>query len=612
MAPLTSIRSLYRIILFLASLVLLAAEQTAPARKSAPGKAKAKPAPRPTPAVALSPETRQVKLWMSKMTERQKIAQLLVIPFYGDNPSVRSRLYRQYAQRVKTLGVGGLILVNRLQNGVAQNAEATTSAAFLNRMQRLATVPLIVGADFERGASMRVAGATKFPHAMAFAATGDLSLTLKLGAVTARESRAMGVHWIFAPVADVNNNPDNPIINIRSFSEDPQQVSANVKAFMEGARGDAANRVLVTVKHFPGHGDTAVDTHAGLAKVEASKQRLDELELVPFRAAIEAGVDSVMTAHLWVPSLESQEIPATVSAAVLTDLLRKQLGFKGIITTDAMDMQGLTSKFPAGEPAVRAIEAGADVLLMPANPEKAVNAIAAALRSGRIKPQRIDESLEKVLRAKYQLGLHKQRLVDLESVNDAFDLEEDVELARTVAEKAITLVRNEGNLLPAKAGASTCWFVLSESRTGSQGRRITQEIKQRGAEMPVSLIDPQWTAAEIEEAAKTASSCSTTIVAAFAGYSGNGTLPEFQQNFLRGFIESRPTILVTLGNPYLVRAYPQVKAFLATFSTSQPSEAAAVRAVLGEIPLTGHLPITIPGIAKQGGGLGLTVGGGVR
>ncbi|MBS1829316.1 MAG: hypothetical protein JST93_28695 [Acidobacteria bacterium] len=612
MALLTSIRGLYRIILFFAILLLVAAAQTVPARKAAPPKARPKVAPKPAAAATLSPETRQVKLWMSKMTERQKIAQLLVIPFYGDNPSLRSRLYRQYAQRVKQLGVGGLILVNRLQNGVAQNAEATTSAAFLNRMQRLATVPLIVGADFERGASMRVAGATKFPHAMAFSATGDLSLTSKLGAVTARESRAMGIHWVFAPVADVNNNPDNPIINIRSFSEDPQQVSANVKAFIEGARSDAANRVLVTVKHFPGHGDTAVDTHAGLAKVDATKQRLEELELVPFRAAIEAGVDSVMTAHLWVPSLEPQEIPATVSPAVLTDLLRKELGFKGLITTDAMDMQGLTSKFPAGEPAVRAIEAGADVLLMPANPEKAVNAIAAALRSGRIKPQRIDESLEKLLRAKYQLGLHKQRLVDLESVNDSLDLEEDVELARTVAEKAITLVRNEGNLLPAKPGASTCWFVLSESRYGSQGRRITQEIKQRGAEMPVSLIDPQWTAAEIEEAAKTAASCNTTVVAAFAGYSGNGTLPEFQQNFLRGFIESRPTILVTLGNPYLVRAYPQVKAFLATFSTSQPSEAAAVRAVLGEIPLTGRLPISIPGIAKQGGGLGLTVGGGVR
>lgn len=546
------------------------------------------------------------------MTPRERIAQLLVIPFYGDNPSVRSRLYRQYSQRVRQLGVGGLILVNRLQNGVAQNAEATTSAAFLNRMQRLARVPLIVGADFERGASMRVAGATKFPHAMAFAATGDPSLTQKLGAVTARESRAMGVHWIFAPVADVNNNPENPIINIRSFSEDPQQVSAYVKAYIEGARSDPANRVLVTVKHFPGHGDTAVDTHLGLAKLEVTKQRLHELELVPFRAAIEAGVDSVMTAHLWVPSLESQEIPATVSPAILTDLLRKELGFKGLITTDAMDMQGLTSKFPAGEPAVRAIEAGADVLLMPANPEKAVNAIAAAVRSGRLTQKRIDESVEKLLRAKYNLGLHKRKLVDLESVNDGFDLEDDIELARTVAEKAVTLVRNEGNPVPAKAGPATCWFVLTESRYGTQGRRMSQELRQRSTDMRVFSIDPLWTPAEIEEAAKSASSCESNVVAAFVGYSGNGTLPAFQQNFLRTLLDTRPVILVTLGNPYLVRTYPQVKAFLATFSTSQPSEAAAVRAVLGEIPISGRLPVSIPGIAKQGGGLGLTVGGGVR
>ncbi len=380
----------------------------------------------------------------------------------------------------------------------------------------------------------------------------------------------------------------------------------------EGARSDAAHRVLVTVKHFPGHGDTAVDTHLGLAKLEVSRQRLHELELVPFRAAIEAGVDSVMTAHLWVPSLESQEIPATVSPAILTDLLRKELGFKGLITTDAMDMQGLTSKFPAGEPAVRAIEAGADVLLMPANPEKAVNAIAAAVRSGRLTQKRIDESVEKLLRAKFHLGLHKQKLVDLESVNDGFDLEDDIELARTVAEKAVTLVRNEGSQVPAKAGPATCWFTLTESRYGTQGRRMSQELRQRSTEMRVFSIDPLWTAAEIEEAAKTASSCESNVVAAFVGYSGNGTLPEFQQNFLRTLLETRPVILVTLGNPYLVRTYPQVKAFLATFSTSQPSEAAAVRAVLGEIPISGRLPVSIPGIAKQGGGLGLTVGGGVR
>ncbi len=585
--------------------LLTAFAQAPPKRKAAPVK------PKPA-AVKVSPETRQVRLWMARLTQRQKIAQLIIIPFYGDNPSQRSRFYRQYAQRVQQLGVGGLILVNRVQNGLVQNAEPTTSAAFLNRMQRLARVPLIVGGDFERGASMRVAGATKFPHAMAFAAAGDVSLTRQLGAVTARESRAMGIHWVFAPVADVNNNPDNPIINIRSFSEDPQQVAANVKAFIEGARSDPANRVLVTVKHFPGHGDTAVDTHVGLAKVEATKQRLEQLELVPFRAAIEAGVDSVMTAHLWVPSLESQEIPATVSPAVLTDLLRKELGFQGLVTTDAMDMQGLTSKFPGGEPAVRAIEAGADVLLMPANAEKAVSAIAAAIRSGRIPAKRIDESVEKLLRAKYQLGLHKQKLVPLESVNDGFDLEEDTALAQTVAEKAVTLVRNQGNILPVAPSSNSCWFVMTESRFGTQGRRMIQELKQRNAEIRATLIDPLWTAPEIEEAAKSASSCESIVVAAFAGYSGKGALPELQQNFLRSLLESRPVVLVTLGNPYLVRAYPEVKAFLATFSTSQPSEAAAVRAVLGEIPIGGHLPVSIPGIAKHGGGLGLTVGGGVR
>src|SRR5690348_4981105 len=241
-------------------------------------------------------------------------------------------------------------------------------------MQQLTRVPLLVGGDFERGASMRIDGTTVFPHAMAFGAAGDPALTRYEGEVTAREARAIGVHWIYYPVADVNNNPDNPIINIRSFGENPADVATHVRAFIEGAHSDRKNYVLTTAKHFPGHGDTAVDTHVGLATIPADRERLEHLELVPFRAAIEAGVDAIMTAHIAVPAISPPDLPATLSPAILTKLLRQEMGFKGLVVTDALEMGGIAKGYNSGEAAVRALEAGADTLLMPADPEAAVKA----------------------------------------------------------------------------------------------------------------------------------------------------------------------------------------------------------------------------------------------
>src|SRR5579883_506100 len=269
------------------------------------------------------------------------IAQLVIIPCYGDNPSSETDEYKKFVHLVRDTHVGGMIVLNRAVLGQIRNAEPYAMAVFFNRMQKLAAVPLLVGGDFERGASMRVAGTAKFPHNMAFTAAHDLSLTRFEGAQTARESRAMGVQWVFAPDADVNNNPDNPIINTRSFGEDPAAVSEQVRAYIEGAHSVPGAYVLTTAKHFPGHGDTSVDSHMGLPSITATRERMEQVELPPFRAAIAAGVDSVMTAHMSVPALEPQTIPATVSTKILTGLLKQDLGFKGIITTDAMDMQGL-------------------------------------------------------------------------------------------------------------------------------------------------------------------------------------------------------------------------------------------------------------------------------
>jgi len=598
--------------MLLVTLPELCSASVAASSKKQPRQAPASPSASSKSAHAASAKERnaaaQARRWMAKMTLRDRVAQLVMTACYGDSPSVRSREYREFRSQVVDLKVGGLIVLNRVRDGAVQRAEPHATAAFLNRMQRLAKTPLIVGADFEHGASMRMVRTTPFPYMMAFGAANDLELTRALGAATAREARAMGIQWIFAPDSDVNNNPDNPIINIRSFGENPQAVAANVKAFIEGAHSDPANFVLVTAKHFPGHGDTDTDTHMNLARVNASRERLEQVELVPFKAAIEAGVDSVMTGHLAVPALEPEDKPATVSRNVLTGLLRDELGFKGLICTDALDMQGVTKLYGPGETAVRALEAGVDLLLLPSDPKEAMRAVVAAVKDGRLTKARIDESVLKLLTVKARLGLQKKRLTDVEEVPDSLDTPEDEELARKVAEKAVTLVRNENNILPLANPERACWFVLSGGRFSTQGRDLAEAARRSAKGAQVTLLDPMLPTSEFDElAAKAQSNCDTVVVSAYvlvAAYSGTVGLPGNYPAFVDKLIATgKPVVFIALGNPYLLRVFPKVTAYLATFSTTQPSEVAAVRAVTGEIGISGKLPVTIPGFAQIGDGL---------
>jgi beta-N-acetylhexosaminidase len=579
----------------------------------APGAAIKNPRTKPTASKSAAPAAKApkasaaVRRWMRSMTLRDKVAQLIFISFHGQAYNSQSREYRKFVRQIAETKVGGLVLVNWSNGRVVQKAEPYALAAFLNRMQRLAKVPLIITADFERGASMRVDETTVFPHAMAFAATGDPSLSRYEGEVTAREARALGVQWVFYPVADVNNNPDNPIINIRSFGEDPQMVAAHVKAFIEGAHSDKKQPVLTTVKHFPGHGDTAVDTHLNLAVVNADRDRLEKVELVPFRAGIAAGVDSVMTAHLAVPALSPPDLPATLSPAILTKLLREEMGFRGLIATDALEMGGIVKGFGTGEAAVRALEAGADVLLMPPDAEAAIKAVLAAVRSGRLTQERIDESLVRVLAAKERTGLDRRRFVDLEAISDVVALPQAVQRAGEIAEKALTLVRNEGENFPLKAPESACWLVLPESRYSTSGQVLAQEVRKRTKAANIVSIDASMPPEAANKALEAIAGCERYVVAAyatFAAYKGSLALGgELNRAVDTVLATGRPVTLVALGNPYLLRSFPKASAYLATFSTVPPSETAAVRALYGEIPVNGKLPVTIPGIAKIGSGI---------
>ena len=551
-----------------------------------------------------------VRRWMKGMTLRDEVAQLIFVAFRGTAPNSRSREYRKFMGQIRDTKVGGLILVNWSNGRVMRKAEPYAVAAFLNRMQRLAKTPLMVSGDFERGASMRVDGTTVFPHAMAFGAAGNPAYSRYEGEVTAREAHALGVHWIYYPVADVNNNPDNPIINIRSFGENPQAVAAQVTAFIEGAHADKKNYVLTTVKHFPGHGDTAVDSHMNMPTITADRDRLERVELVPFKAAIAAGVDSVMTAHIAVPALSPPEIPATLSPAILTDLLQKELGFKGIVVTDALEMAGIVKSFSTGDAAVRALEAGADVLLMPTDPEAVVKAVTAAVQSGRLTRRRIQESVVKILAAKERVGLEHKRFVDLEGIGDVVDSPESNEKAQEIADHAVTLVRNGGGMIPLAAPDKACYVTMPESRVSTEGQLFTQEVRKIAPRALVNTWDPEWSREQLDEALGRMGSCESYVVAAFTSvgaYRGTvGMLGGELPHALEALISSgKPVALIALGNPYVLRNFGNATAYLATFSNVAPSEIAAARATLGEIAIGGHLPVTIPGQAGYGEGIQL-------
>lgn len=559
-------------------------------------------ATKPKAALSLTPEQRAAQTLMKPMSLRDKAAQLVIVVANGDVYSTKSPDYEKYRHWVADLRVGGIIINNASQNGLVRNAEPHALAVFLNQMQRLAKTPLLVSSDFERAASMRVTGGTRFPHSMAFGAANDLAATKYEGLIAAREARALGIHWIFAPVADVNNNPLNPIINLRSYGEDPEQVSRHVAAFIEGAHSDPDSRILLSAKHFPGHGDTDVDSHLGLPRLEVPRERLDAMELKPFERAIALGVDSIMTAHIAVPALEPSGMPATVSPKVLTDLLRNELKFKGLIVTDSMAMQGMTMLFDSGEGSVRSVIAGADVLLMPPDPEKAIRALVGAVEDGRISRQRLEQSVMRILTAKISLGLNKKKLVNLDAISDVLDSPDSAERAQAVADHAVTLMRNERGALPLTANSSRpCLIVITELRISQFGQRTIQEFRRRAPGARIVSLDTGLPLAALEATAGDTSACSTIVAASFASVSADlKDAKPFLEKLSRGPV---PLVLLPFENPYLITTIPNAAAYLTTFSSSLPSEIAAVKALFGEIPISGHTPVTIPGFAKTGDGI---------
>lgn len=563
-----------------------------------------------TPAVAppilrdLSPsQETQADRWLAKLTLRQKIAQLLVVSFYGYFPEIGSEEELRLRRLVEDEGIGGLIILNRVFEGSVRRAHSYEMSAFLNRMQRFAEVPLLVAGDFERGPSMRLDGMTLFPHAMAFGAAGDPALTQRFGEVTACESRAIGVHWILAPSADVNSDPENPVIHLRSFGENAKDVSTQVTAFVRGVQENSACPLLATVKHFPGHGDTNVDSHFGLPAIRSSREMLEAVDLPPFIAAIKAGVASVMPGHLSVPALDDSGDPATVSKPIITDYLRGQLHFGGLVSTDGLDMSGLTQLYAAGEASVRALEAGADVLVIPPDAMASIDAVEAAVASGRLSEARIDESVRLILRAKARLNLHLEKLVKIEDIGAVVPSAASNSLALDVARKAVTLLRNRRHALPLRTQDSSCAVILNRNRFSSDGRMFARTFRRLAPKAQIWFVDETWSDAAMGRLRQDLNQCHSVSVASFVSISGfaKGAIPlPTAQAALVKAIESSPARMVLVGftNPYLASHFPTASAIVTPFSNVPTSEQATAEALFGVFPMTGKSPVTIPGVVE--------------
>ncbi|HKM65947.1 MAG TPA: glycoside hydrolase family 3 N-terminal domain-containing protein [Candidatus Acidoferrum sp.] len=549
-------------------------------------------------------DAKWVESTLKQMSVEEKVGQLLFTTYHGSFTPTDAAAYAQMMHDVDDLHVGGFINVTQGSPLGFLKSQAYPSAVLANQLQAKSKLPLLIGADFERGTAMRLDEGTSFPTAMALAAAGSPKDAYTMGKITALEARAAGVQWIYAPDADVNSNAGNPIINTRSFGENPERVSEFVTEFIRGVQ---ENGGLATAKHFPGHGDTTADSHIDLPVVTASRERLDKLELVPFRAAIAAGVGSIMTGHLNVPALEPDpNTPATLSSRVLTDLLRKQMGFDGLVVTDAMDMGGITVRYAPGDAAVRSFLAGADALLMPPVPDAAYEALLTAVNSGQISQERLDASVRRILQAKARLGLQKNRLVDIAALNSKFGSVAWQAASQEISDRGITMLRDTPHRLPldgTKAGRAllVCLYADPEPYPGED---LERELRKRFDSVATLRADTKFAKAENLKL-PAPETYDVAILALFVRVSdrkGDVDVPADQFPLIQQIYKAgKPVISVGLGSPYLIERFPQAETWLSVFGISDVAQISVARALFGEIAIRGRLPVTIPGVDLKAG-----------
>jgi len=581
------------------------------------------PAP---PSAARTPEeaNRWAETTLHSLSLEEKVGQLFMIRMRVERLNDSSPEYLRLRDSIRLYHVGSLAMSIPAEGRFARGNDRYHTVALINRLQQESHLPLLIAGDFERGVlPARLFGTTVFPHAMAFGAAGNVSNAEEFGRITAQESRALGVHWNLFPVADVNSNPANPIIGTRAFGQNPMQVGDLVAAYIRGAR---ANGMLTTAKHFPGHGNTATDTHLAVANVTENWDQLNTIDLPPFRKAIAAGVDAVMTAHVRVPALDPDPSHiATTSPRIVTGLLKNQFGFRGLVVTDAMDMAGVSSRYIAnpGRAVVDAFKAGNDVLTMPADLAVSYRAMLEALRIGEISQDRLDASVLKILQAKAGLDLENNRLVDVTAIPHLVGSPENMAEGQRISDEAITLVRDNGKLLPLKSKKEDQNFVVLYRRVkpvpamvlvilcdrlrAEDGHVLEAQVHRRSPETEVIYVDPRVAAARSSEVLAAVDHAREVVVAVYVvpsaartrtvarGQKNSASLPDSTANLLGNILAraAEKTAVLAMGNPYLADEFPQIQNYICTFSNATVSEVSAARALFGEIPLSGHLPVNI-------------------
>jgi len=531
-----------------------------------------------------------VEQTLQGMSIRQKVGQMIVAKVYARYTGDNDPEYRLISRLATEGKIGGIMFLK---------GDLESAARLANRFQTLSAVPLLVSADMERGLAMRLDGATEFPAAMAVSAAGDPELARSMGEIIAREARAVGIQQNYAPTVDLNINPANPVINTRSFGDRIPLVNTMSAAFIDGMQ---SNGLIATAKHFPGHGDVTVDSHLALPVLEGDRKRLERYELQPFRSAISQGVMSVMVGHLAVPKLTGSLEPASLSRKIVTGLLRNDLGFNGLIVTDALNMKALQSGGLTPEQvAVKAVEAGNDILLYPEDPERTFEAVCAAVESGKISERRIDQSVRRILLVKHWVGLDRQKLVDPSRLHELIGTSQSAKIAERLAEKSLTLVRDRDRMLPLSLpdSARVVNIMLNDRAGETFGSSFAKRL---GNEYAVSSIrlTPASGAKTFREASMLLSKADavvlTTGIQAWSSATSS-KLTELQRDFVRSLPailpQGTPIIFVSFGTPYIFTAFPEIGTALCAYSSNDYSEAAVIKTLKGELVPSGKLPVSL-------------------
>jgi beta-N-acetylhexosaminidase len=557
----------------------------------------------------------RIESMIARMSLEEKVAQMLAPRAFSHYISEDTDIYRELMRQVTELKVGGLVFFA---------GDVAEMALIANEAQKNAEIPLLISADFEWGAGMRVRRSTTFPAAMGLGATRDRELVYRIGEAVAREGRALGVHQNFAPVTEPNVNPNNPVINYRSFGENRELVSELASAYTHGTQDGG---LIATAKHFPGHGATDIDSHISMPHLPYTRDELDEKELVTFRNVIDSGVLSIMTAHIAFPNIaEDENRPATLSRRLITDILRGDLGFSGLVVTDALEMRAISRNFRPGEAAVLAVEAGVDMLLIPPAIDEALQSIIAAVRTGRISEETIDNAVRRILITKHWAGLFQNRHIEIGAIRSAVAVESHRNLALEAARKAITLVRNFNDIIPIQIDRQPRVVIITIADQVEQrmnvsrprfsapnetvGHYFVQLVRSHLGGADIIRLDPRSNSIEFESALKKATEADIVIGAAYVqARSSQGMigLPDSMMQALEKIVElENPFVLISFGDPYFAGSLPGADAILCAYFPAEAMIEAMTETIFGLNPPTGKLPVTISGIAEYGTGLTYT------